>query len=177
MLVREITHTKSCIHFVNTEYMVIYLDLIKTSPSVSVASRRITLSQRPLRDLCSFVFSAALLKGTIENIILEISMLDYSICSLEASQSNYLGNLVTFQDMKITCVYIYTYVTFEKIIFEINTLVYHIHTTRFLSWENNSHLRGLSSQKGNNHFGILDYMYTRKSLSLEYTLIYLYQNK
>ena len=35
---------------------------IETSPSVSVALRRFTLSQRPLRDFCSFVFGAACLK-------------------------------------------------------------------------------------------------------------------
>ena len=39
-----------------------------TSPSVSVASRRITPSQRPLRDLCSLVFGATRLKETTKNI-------------------------------------------------------------------------------------------------------------
>ena len=53
---------------------------IYTSPSVSVASRRITLLQRPLRDLCSLVFGATRLKETTKNIIFEISMLDYPIC-------------------------------------------------------------------------------------------------
>ena len=33
-----------------------------------------TLSQRPLRGLCSFLFGATRLKSTFENIILEISM-------------------------------------------------------------------------------------------------------
>ena len=40
-----------------TLYVYLYM-----SPSVSVASRRITLSQRPLRDLCSLVFGARRLK-------------------------------------------------------------------------------------------------------------------
>ena len=35
---------------------------VYTSPSVSVASRRITLSQKPLRDLCLFMFGASRLK-------------------------------------------------------------------------------------------------------------------
>ena len=39
------------------------------SPSVSVASRRITLLQRPLRDLCSLVFGATRLKETTKNHI------------------------------------------------------------------------------------------------------------
>ena len=60
-----------------------------TSPSVSVASRRITLLQRPLRDLCSLVFGATRLKESTKNIILEISMLDYPIWSLESSESDY----------------------------------------------------------------------------------------
>ena len=47
------------------------------SPSVSVASRRITLSQRPLRDLCSLVFDATRLKETTKKITSEISMLEY----------------------------------------------------------------------------------------------------
>ena len=34
------------------------------SPSVSVSSRRITLSQRPLRDLCLLVFGSTRLKAT-----------------------------------------------------------------------------------------------------------------
>ena len=59
--------------------------LIYTSPSVSVASRRITLLQRPLRDLCSLGFGATRLKETTKNIIFEISMLDYPIWSLESS--------------------------------------------------------------------------------------------
>ena len=37
-----------------------------------------------LHNLCSFVFGAA-----IENIILEVSVPDYTILSLEASQSDY----------------------------------------------------------------------------------------
>ena len=41
---------------------------IYTSPSVSVASRRITPSQRPLRDLCSLVSGATRLKETTKNI-------------------------------------------------------------------------------------------------------------
>ena len=35
---------------------------IYTSPSVSVASRRITLSQSPLRELCSFIFGTTRLE-------------------------------------------------------------------------------------------------------------------
>ena len=54
-----------------------------TSPSVSVASRRVTPSERPLRDLCSLVFGATRLKKTTKNIIFEIIMLDYPIWSLE----------------------------------------------------------------------------------------------
>ena len=50
---------------------------IYMSPSVSVASRRITLSQRPLRDLCSLVFGATRLKETTKKITSEISMLEY----------------------------------------------------------------------------------------------------
>ena len=46
-----------------TRYVYIYI-YIYMSPSVSVASRRITLSQRPLRDLCSLVFGATRLKET-----------------------------------------------------------------------------------------------------------------
>ena len=41
------------------------LSFIFVSPSGSVAPPRITLSQRPLRDLCSFLFGTAHLKGTI----------------------------------------------------------------------------------------------------------------
>ena len=37
------------------------------------------------RDLCSLVFDATRLKDTTENIIFEISMLDYPIWSLESS--------------------------------------------------------------------------------------------
>ena len=37
-----------------------------TSHSVSIASRRITLAQNPLRDLCSFMFGAAQLKALFE---------------------------------------------------------------------------------------------------------------
>ena len=58
---------------------------IYTSSSFSVASRRITPSQRPLRDLCSLVFGATHLKKATKNIIFEISMLDYPIWSLESS--------------------------------------------------------------------------------------------
>ena len=60
-------------------------NLHSTSPSVSVASRRITPSQRPLRALCSLVFGATRLKETTKQIIFEISMLDYPIWSLESS--------------------------------------------------------------------------------------------
>ena len=70
------------------EYFVIdsiQMMFIMTSPSVSVASRRITLLQRPLRDLCSLVFGATRIKENTKNIIFEISMLDYSIWSLESS--------------------------------------------------------------------------------------------
>ena len=49
------------------------------SPSVSVASRRITLSQRPLRDLCSLVFGATRLKETTKKITSEINMLEYPL--------------------------------------------------------------------------------------------------
>ena len=56
-----------------------------TSPSVSVASRRITPSQRLLRDLCSLVFNASRHKETTKKVIFEISMLDYPILSLESS--------------------------------------------------------------------------------------------
>ena len=59
-----------------TLYVHIYI-FIYMSPSVSVASRRITLSQRPLRDLCSLVFGATRLKETTKKITSEISMLEY----------------------------------------------------------------------------------------------------
>ena len=65
------------------------ISILFTSPSVSVASRRITPSQRPLRDLCSLMFGATRLKETTKNIIFEISMLDYPIWSLESSLSDY----------------------------------------------------------------------------------------
>ena len=55
-----------------TLYVYIYM-----SPSVSIASRRITLSQRPLRDLCLLVFGATRLKETTNKITSEISMLEY----------------------------------------------------------------------------------------------------
>ena len=76
-------------------HMEINITLI-TSPSVSVASRRITHLQRPLRDLCSFVFGATLLKETTKNIIFVISMLDYPIWSLESSLSNYFEICVLY---------------------------------------------------------------------------------
>ena len=49
--------------------------IINTSPSVSVASRRITPSQRPLRDLCSFVFGATRLKETTKKSYLKSACL------------------------------------------------------------------------------------------------------
>ena len=55
-----------------TLYVYIYM-----SPSVSVASRRITLPQRPLRDLCSLVFGATRLKETTKKITSQISILEY----------------------------------------------------------------------------------------------------
>ena len=55
-----ILHCKPC-------YIRIY---IYTSPSVSVASRRITPSQRPLRDLCSLVFGTTRLKETTKKKII-----------------------------------------------------------------------------------------------------------
>ena len=48
---------------------------ILTSPSVSVASRRITLSQRPLRDLCSIMFGATRLKETTKKSYLKSACL------------------------------------------------------------------------------------------------------
>ena len=46
------------------------------SPSVSVASRRITLSQRPLRDLCPHVFGATRLKETTKKSHLKSACLN-----------------------------------------------------------------------------------------------------
>ena len=65
---------------VQSSYRMLTVYIYITSPSVSVASRRITLLQRPLRDLCLLVFGATRLKETTNNIIFEISMLDYPIC-------------------------------------------------------------------------------------------------
>ena len=46
------------------------------SPSVSVASRRITLSPRPLRNLCSLVFGATRLKETTKKTHLRSAYLN-----------------------------------------------------------------------------------------------------
>ena len=50
-----------------------HIYILYTSPSVSVASRRITLSQRSLCDLCSFVFDPALLNDIFEILYAQLA--------------------------------------------------------------------------------------------------------
>ena len=61
----------------------------------------ITLSQRPLRVLCSFEFGTARLEAVFENIIFEISILDYPVRSLEASRIELFLPLFTFCDIYV----------------------------------------------------------------------------
>ena len=59
----------------------IYGDLgfIITSSSVSVASRRLTISQGALRDLCSFVFVATRLKQQPLHGLASLKQMNYSL--------------------------------------------------------------------------------------------------
>ena len=59
------------------------------SPSVSVASRRITLSQRPLRDLCSFVFGATRLKQQPLHCLASLLEMNYSLAIKNNNNNKY----------------------------------------------------------------------------------------
>ena len=66
-----------------------------TSPSVSVASRRITPSQRPLRDLCSLVFGATRLKETTKKSYLKSRCLITPFGRWNQVNPTYFWNLFT----------------------------------------------------------------------------------
>ena len=73
--------------------------LLNTRRSFSVASRRITLTQRPLHDLSSFVFGAVRLKGIFGNNT-QNQMHNYPVYPLEANQSDNFETCLFFMTCK-----------------------------------------------------------------------------
>ena len=93
--------------------------IIVTSPSVSVASRRITHSKKSLRDLCSFIFDDVRLNDIFEILYTQLACMITPGNSPDASQSDYFENWVL----------LYIHMTLLKVSYSESATVIHLESS------------------------------------------------